>query len=120
MQQDGRHNVQAGIFGGTPQMVAWWTDAYYELVNQTVTAKKFAGKEQDLMTNLLYQYPERFWVLQSDGEWRRQALVRLDVSASPLSWPFLSLKPQTRPSGTLGFSLSLFWLQPRISTLILI
>jgi hypothetical protein len=38
-------------------------------VNQTVAEKKFAGKDQNLMTDLLFRFPKHFLVLQSDREW---------------------------------------------------
>lgn len=68
MSQDGRHYIQGGFFGGTALAVAWWAQTYYDYVDELFAKKMFVGKDQDLMTDLLYRHPDRFLVLRSDRE----------------------------------------------------
>lgn len=65
-RQSGRHYIQGGFFGGTAKAIAWWTQTFYDYVNELFAKKEFVGKDQNLMTDLLYRHPDRFLVLRSD------------------------------------------------------
>ena len=41
---------------------------YYAHVDELFAKKEFVGKDQDLMTDILYRHPDRFLVLRSDRE----------------------------------------------------
>ena len=67
-RQYDRHYIQGGFFGGTAAAIAWWTQTYYAHVNELFAKKEFVGKDQNLMTDILYRHPDRFLVLRSDRE----------------------------------------------------
>lgn len=62
--------VEGTFFGGRREALRWYAEVFYEVHDDNVDAGFFVGKDQSLMTEIAFLYPEKFLLLdtaQVDG-----------------------------------------------------
>ena len=45
-----------------------WTQEYYRVLDEWIAQGRFAGKDQDIMIDIVERHPDRFLLLESHGE----------------------------------------------------
>ncbi len=60
--------MQGGFFGGFVDAIARWSEDFYLTLEKHMQGGLFVGKDQDLMTDILYAQPGKYLIIRADRE----------------------------------------------------